>query len=419
MSLYNNSNSPGSFDSPTQQLSWVEVTSNPSVPNGSSQISMRWNSSPSRVWVPGSSYVVLKLTLGTAFTNVPLESQINDFPANRLFQRMQISADSNRLESNDDCSTIAQLYTDLESSFAGRLSHVRALSKQGLLVSGDTEITLCFVPHLSLFRLGYVLNGGSWELTLFPKSATGGADFIDSMISSVAAATAAATVTGVSEQLGLPNTTITGRALGVTNATACTITGCSLMAAYASPNMPSPMDGPMQHLLSVYNTQVHEPTATAVNHTVTIPPSTFYVSMFIVLKATTAAENQGAVQGGLLNYQLRYGSNVYPFSPINSLVTSGDQLRSYVDTVNSRNSLDLGDEFPRTFDQWKAKPVYGHRIYKSSGDSPTQMNLRANFNTGGNATAARIIIVCHSHELLNMSYANDGELVATDVVPIV
>ena len=82
MSLYNNSNSPGSFDSPTQQLSWVEVTSNPSVPNGSSQISMRWNSSPSRVWVPGSSYVVLKLTLGTAFTNVPLESQINDFPAN-------------------------------------------------------------------------------------------------------------------------------------------------------------------------------------------------------------------------------------------------------------------------------------------------------------------------------------------------
>ena len=110
---------------------------------------------------------------------------------------------------------------------------------------------------------------------------------------------------------------------------------------------------------------------------------------------------------------------MYPFSPINSLVTSGDQLRSYVDTVNSRNSLDLGDEFPRTFDQWKAKPVYGHRIYKSSGDSPTQMNLRANFNTGGNATAARIIIVCHSHELLTMSYANDGELVATDVVPIV
>ena len=47
------------------------------------------------------------------------------------------------------------------------------------------------------------------------------------------------------------------------------------------------------------------------------------------------------------------------------------------------------------------------------------MNLRANFNTGGNATSARIIIVCHSHELLTMSYANDGELVATDVVPIV
>ena len=102
MSLYNSSNNPGNFDSPTQQLSYVEVVSNPSQPNGASQISMRWNSSPSRVWVPGASYVVLKVALGTGFSNVPTESQINDFPANRLFQRMQISVDSNRIESNDE-----------------------------------------------------------------------------------------------------------------------------------------------------------------------------------------------------------------------------------------------------------------------------------------------------------------------------
>ena len=283
MSLYNSSNNPGNFDSPTQQLSYVEVVSNPSQPNGASQISMRWNSSPSRVWLPGASYVVLKVTLGTAFTNVPTESQINDFPANRLFQRMQISVDSNRIESNDDCSSIASIYTDLESSLAGRLTHVKALSKKRLQVSGDTELTLCFVSHMSLFRLGYGLSGGSWELQLFPKSATGGADFIDSMINAVAAATGVATLTGVSGQVGLPNTTVLARALGVTNATACTITGCSLMAAYASPLLPSPYDGPMQHLLSVYTTQTHEPSAAAHHHN---------SSQYILCESNCSHENQ-------------------------------------------------------------------------------------------------------------------------------
>jgi hypothetical protein len=273
---------------------------------------------------------------------------------------------------------------------------------------------------MSLFRLGYGLSGGSWELQLFPKSSTGGADFIDSMINSVAATTGVASLTGISGQVGLPDTTVLTRALGVTNATACTITGCSLMAAYASPQLPSPFDGAMQHLLSVYTTQTHEPTAAAVNHTITIAPSTFFVSLFVVTKTNTSTENLGAIQGGLQNYQLRYGSNTYPFSPISDLTTSGDALRSYIDTVNSRvSSLDLGDESPRTFDSWKAKPVYGHRIYKSSADAPTQLNIRANFSSSGNAQAARIIIVCHSHELLTMQYANQGELVMTDVTPIV
>jgi hypothetical protein len=49
MSLYNNSNDPQSYDTSSQQVSTVEVASNPAATAGASLISCRFNSSASRV----------------------------------------------------------------------------------------------------------------------------------------------------------------------------------------------------------------------------------------------------------------------------------------------------------------------------------------------------------------------------------
>ena len=421
MSLYSGSNDPLSYGSASRAIQWTEVVSNPSAPNGASQIQMRWKSSDSRLFVPSASYVVLKLSLGANQTASPLEGQVNSFPAHRLFQRMQYSIDSMRVESNDDCSSIASCYSDLNLSFAGSKTHNAAMNKQGVLEAvNSNEITLIFQPHLSVFTINYGIPGGEHSLTLFPKAATGGADFMNSIYNSFAAATAATTIGVIDGEVGLPNTTITGVDPGITAATGCTISSCSLMAAFASPQAPSPLQGIRTHLLSVYNVQTHEPSAASVSTTFTIPASTYAVTLLCVTKATLAAEMTGAVScatSGLMNYSLRYGSNIYPFSPYSDLRTT-DALRAYVDTVASRNMLEEGDEFTRSYDSWKLSPVFQHRIFVSAGDSPTQLHLRASFATAGLAQATRMILVMHSHEQLSLEYANQ-ELQAVDITPIV
>ena len=52
MSLYSGSNDPLSYGSASRAIQWTEVVSNPSAPNGASQIQMRWKSSDSRLFVP-------------------------------------------------------------------------------------------------------------------------------------------------------------------------------------------------------------------------------------------------------------------------------------------------------------------------------------------------------------------------------
>ena len=91
MALYSGSNDPLSYGSASRAIQWTEVVSNPSAPNGASQIQMRWKSSDSRLFVPSASYVVLKLTLGANQTASPLEGQVNSFPAPRLFQRIAVT----------------------------------------------------------------------------------------------------------------------------------------------------------------------------------------------------------------------------------------------------------------------------------------------------------------------------------------
>jgi hypothetical protein len=89
-----------------------------------------------------------------------------------------------------------------------------------------------------------------------------------------------------------------------------------------------------------------------------------------------------------------------------------------VDVASSRMSLEASEEYPRQFEDWKAKPVYGHRVYKSSADSATSLDLRVQFDSSSNASAARVVLVCHSNELLSMDYSA-GELTSNSVVPIV
>ena len=75
--------------------------------------------------------------------------------------------------------TYASIFTDMETSLAGNLSVVEALSKAGAQTTG-TELTLVFQPHLPTFRLPYGLQGGSWNLELFPKTSQASTDLVDS-----------------------------------------------------------------------------------------------------------------------------------------------------------------------------------------------------------------------------------------------
>jgi hypothetical protein len=350
---------------------------------------------------------------------MPLKKQINDFPANRLFSRMQISCDSSRIESNDDCGAVASIFTDLETSLAGNLSVVEALSKAGAQTIG-TELTLVFQPHLSLFRLGYGIQGGSWNLELFPKTSQPSTDLVAAIFNQFTQQTSNVNLDGGggAEEAKLDATSVVAEALGVTSSTTASITSVSLMAAFGSPQVPRPIQGTLRHLLGTTHVQTLESTSANAQQNFTIPASTFYVSLFVVEKASALLTEKGAVQGGLQSYSIRYGGNLYPFSPHENLITHGSALRAYVDVASSRMSLEASEEYPRQFEDWKAKPVYGHRVYKSSADSATSLDLRVQFDSSSNASAARVVLVCHSNELLSMDYSA-GELTSNSVVPIV
>ena len=161
----------------------------------------------------------------------------------------------------------------METSLAGNLSVVEALSKAGAQTTG-TELTLVFQPHLPTFRLPYGLQGGSWNLELFPKTSQASTDLVASIFYQFTQQTANLNLDGGggAEEAKLDSTTVVAEALGITSSTTASITSVSLMAAFGSPQVPRPIQGTLRHLLGTTHVQTLESTSQMRNKTSPFQP---------------------------------------------------------------------------------------------------------------------------------------------------
>ena len=195
----------------------------------------------------------------------------------------------------------------------------------------------------------------------------------------------------------------------------------------------------MTHRLTTPNIQTFDVLNTTVNTTFTVPSSTYFIQIWHVNKENAFLESNGPQPCGeilavgadatvdekeyssLKDISIRYGGQTYPTTPYDDLNSgvSSDLPRAYADACNARVRLDMDLDVPKSLEAFFRAPVFAFNIFKASGDSSTQLTVRANYaaaNTGN--TQSRMVICCYSNELMGLSF-EDSVLRRVDLQAVI
>ena len=200
------------------------------------------------------------------------------------------------------------------------------------------------------------------------------------------------------------------------------ITGMHFYCAFATPQVPMPLPPLLRHQLSTPNIQfVPLQGSTALNETLTIPSSTYYIQVYAFDNASSFRRARGPLrfdQSAISEITLRIAGGTYPSLPYTSLdsVDSTDLTRAYTDSISSRMRLDKDSAYPKTLREWVQKPIISHQIYRAQNntDQTLQIQLKRSNYFANTMSQHQLCVVSYSHEVLGLSY-DQNQLVRVDV----
>jgi len=446
MSYFGKSNDTGSYTPASRELQFQEFS--PQSSSYDSNIMFKFMSNAVQQWVPAQSYLAVKIKVTKADGTSPLATtrfrpeHVNEYAANRLFNRMSHTANGVRVASNEQPARYVDGWADAHSARDANESHNEVFNKAAWTQSQDTHatrthVTVCMRPQLALWDLPYGIVTGENVLQLIPKSkalfsaivfnadnlaAAAGSTLPDARFlklgTAAGADTAATTVVDVSAY--------TANACNLAAGTGATplfsIESIRLYCAFATPQVPMQLGPLMTHRLTTPNIQeiALATGSTMLSSTLTVPSSTYFVQLYIIDDTNDHSASKGPVSfatAGLKDIQIRLAGTNYPTIPYTALngTQDNDIVRAYADTCNSRNRLDMDSSYPKSLEAFARAPVMNFNIYRAQDDNDTQLQIRASM-TG--TTATKLIVVCYYNEILGLTYDRQ-DLVRVDLQPVV
>lgn len=449
MSYFGKSNDTGSYTPASRELQFQEFS--PQSASYDSNIMFKFMSNAVQQWVPAQSYLAVKIKVaevsGAALASTKFRPEhVNEYAANRLFNRMSHTANGVRVASNEQPARYVDGWADAHSARDANESHNEVFNKGAWLQTTNagaarTHVTVCMRPQLALWDLPYGIVTGENVLQLIPKSKALFSKIIFSADNLAAAVPASlpdgrflelgTEVGGTAANMGytaaataLTGTQPSADAAGVAavaNVPAFSIESIRLYCAFATPQVPMQLGPLMTHRLTTPNIQEVQLGTTMLSNTLTIPSSTYFVQMYIIDDASDHTASKGPLTfavAGLKDIQLRLAGTNYPTIPYQALesTTDSDIVRAYADTCNSRNRLDMDSSYPKSLEAFARAPVMNFNIYRAQDDNDTQLQIRGSFSASG--ATHKLIVVCYFNEILGLTYDRQ-DLVRVDLQPVV